>query len=64
MLELIIGIVLGTAFHEFWQDLFDKAKAKINQWSSSEHKADGEVVEGEVVQEAQASDGQKEAPAS
>jgi hypothetical protein len=35
MLELIIGIVLGAAFHEFWKDLFFKAKDKVNQWMDS-----------------------------
>jgi hypothetical protein len=35
MLELIVGIVLGAAFHEFWKDLFMKAKDKVNQWMSS-----------------------------
>jgi hypothetical protein len=35
MLELIVGIVLGAAFHEFWKDLFFKAKSKVNQWMDS-----------------------------
>lgn len=37
MLELIVGIVLGAAFHEFWKDLFVKAKNKINGWMDSLH---------------------------
>jgi hypothetical protein len=35
MLELIVGIVLGATFHEFWKDLFFKAKDKVNQWMDS-----------------------------
>ena len=35
MLELIIGIVLGAAFHEFWNDIFQKIKAKISEWTTS-----------------------------
>ncbi len=34
MLYLILGIVLGAAFHEFWIELFNKVQNKVNQWLS------------------------------
>ncbi|WP_144392594.1 hypothetical protein [Pleionea sediminis] len=50
MLYLVIGIVLGAAFHEFWHDLFYKAKKKVSDWTADKSTKDqGEVVEGEVV---------------
>ena len=61
MLELVIGIVLGAAFHEFWKELFDKCRRKINEWSSKHQHKEGEVVEGEVVEDKPP---QKEAPAN
>ena len=46
MLELIIGIVLGAAFHEFWKDLFIKGKDKVNQWmDSSKRKSSDDFTE-------------------
>ncbi len=64
MLYLIIGIVLGAAFHEFWKELFDKCRNKINEWTAGTAKKDGDVVEGEVVQETTEKPEHKEAPAS
>ncbi len=64
MLYLIIGIVLGAAFHEFWHDLFHKAKNKISDWTSEQKKGDGDVVEGEVVQPEQSESHDKSQPAS
>ncbi len=64
MLELIVGIVLGAAFHDFWKELFLKSKNKVNQWMSSgspkNSDAKGDVVEGEIVD----SPKDKEAPAN
>ena len=51
---LIVGIVLGAAFHEFWIDLFHKARKKVNQWLEPSDKSAGETVDGEVVNEQQA----------
>ncbi|MCO7227078.1 hypothetical protein [Pleionea sp. CnH1-48] len=39
MLALICGIVLGVAFHEFWMDLFNKAKSKMAEWSNGSSKS-------------------------
>ena len=71
MLYLIVGIVLGAAFHEFWHELFQKCRTKINQWTAGENaNKDGDVVEGEVVEPKTESAGQnkessqKEAPQS
>jgi hypothetical protein len=64
MLYLILGIVLGAAFHEFWTELFDRCRNKINDWTRSPVQGDGSVVEGEVVQEAANPSSSKEAPAS
>jgi len=33
MIELIIGIIIGATFHEFWGQVFNFAKKKISQWS-------------------------------
>ena len=66
MLYLIVGIVLGAAFHEFWHELFQKCRNKVNQWTAGDNvkndsykkdnankesaKKDGDVMEGEVVE--------------
>ena len=64
MLLLIVGIVLGAAFHEFWHDLYQKAKNKIGQWTSDSKTGEGDVVEGEVVQPEKSESKDKEQPAS
>ena len=39
MLYLIIGIVIGAAFHEFWHELFQKVKALASEWFSDKGSA-------------------------
>ncbi|WMS86121.1 hypothetical protein [Pleionea litopenaei] len=57
MLYLIVGIVLGAAFHEFWTELFCSVKNKITQWTQSEQpqapsaEQKAEAHEAEVVSE-------------
>lgn len=36
MIELIIGIIVGATFHEFWQQVFNYAKRKISRWTADQ----------------------------
>jgi hypothetical protein len=44
MIEFIIGIIVGAAFADFWQDLYQKARSKFQQWSD-EHISKKETFE-------------------
>ena len=37
MLYLSVGIVVGAAFHEFWHELFQKCRNKVNQWTAGDN---------------------------
>ncbi len=37
MIELIIGIIVGATFHEFWQQVFKYAKRKISRWTEDQN---------------------------
>ena len=38
VIELIIGIIIGATFHEFWGQVFKYAKKKISEWTK-DHKS-------------------------
>lgn len=33
MIELIIGVIIGATFHEFWSQVFKFVKKKVADWS-------------------------------
>ncbi len=41
MIELIIGIIIGATFHEFWTSVYKYTKKKVSEWNS-EHKTPSE----------------------
>ena len=36
MIELIIGIIIGATFHEFWAQVFRFAKRKVSDWTKEQ----------------------------
>ena len=36
MIELIIGIIIGAAFHEFWNNVYKYVKRKVSEWNSDQ----------------------------
>jgi hypothetical protein len=36
MIELMIGIIVGATFHEFWGQVFKYAKKKVAEWTSEQ----------------------------
>jgi uncharacterized metal-binding protein len=36
MIELIIGIIIGATFHEFWSNVYQYAKKKIAEWNNKQ----------------------------
>jgi len=36
MIELIIGIIIGATFHEFWGQVFRYAKKKVSEWTNNQ----------------------------
>lgn len=38
MIELIIGIIIGATFHEFWGQVFKYAKKKVSDWTKDQKK--------------------------
>ena len=36
MIELIIGIIIGATFHEFWSGVYKYAKKKVAEWNSDQ----------------------------
>ena len=34
MIELMIGIIVGATFHEFWGQVFKFAKKKVSNWTN------------------------------
>lgn len=36
MIELIIGIIIGATFHEFWSGVYKYVKRKISEWNSKQ----------------------------
>ena len=36
MIELIIGIIIGATFHEFWAQVFQFVKRKISNWTKEQ----------------------------
>jgi len=41
MIELIIGIIIGATFHEFWSSVYKFTKKKIANWNN-DHKTSAE----------------------
>ena len=39
MIELIIGIIIGATFHEFWEQVYIFAKRKVSDWTSDQDKS-------------------------
>ena len=39
MIELIIGIIIGATFHEFWGQVFRYAKKKVSEWTKEQKSA-------------------------
>jgi len=42
MFELFIGIIIGASFPEFWAKLFQSAKKKVSEWTSSDKSSSSE----------------------
>jgi len=42
MFELFIGIILGASFPEFWAQLYQSAKKKVTEWTSSQKSSSNE----------------------
>lgn len=40
MIELIIGIIIGATFHEFWNQVYKFAKKKVSSWTSEQEKSE------------------------
>ncbi len=36
MIELIIGIIIGATFHEFWGHVYKYAKKKMSEWTKEQ----------------------------
>ncbi len=36
MIYLIIGIIIGATFHEFWEQVFKFAKRKVSEWTNDQ----------------------------
>ena len=36
MIELIIGIIIGATFHDFWAQVFRYAKKKVANWTNDQ----------------------------
>ncbi len=36
MIELMIGIIVGATFHEFWGQVFKFAKKKVSNWTNDQ----------------------------
>ncbi len=36
MIELIIGIIIGATFHEFWGQVYRYAKKKVSEWTNDQ----------------------------
>lgn len=40
MIELLIGIIIGATFHEFWNQVYKFAKKKVSNWTSEQEKTE------------------------
>ena len=36
MIELIIGIIIGATFHDFWEQVYKFAKRKVSEWTNEQ----------------------------
>lgn len=36
MIELMIGIIIGATFHEFWHQVYKFVKKKVSAWTSEQ----------------------------
>ncbi|MET1255288.1 hypothetical protein [Aliikangiella maris] len=40
MFELIIGIILGATFHQFWRHLYQLICRQVKKWLADNQKSD------------------------
>ncbi|NVJ50600.1 MAG: hypothetical protein HWE13_00705 [Gammaproteobacteria bacterium] len=64
MLYLIVGIVLGAAFHEFWSNLYHGVKNKIQRWTEDSERAPSARSDAEKVYDGEVVDSPTDEPSS